>query len=134
MCFKKTQPTARDGMSLDDMIWYLDYDKQIHEYYLTKPENLITGSWDWHKICIQVFNDCIKYVASQQNKLPYGGTIPLSELIQWLLKFQVSHAHWALYPDAQVGTADWHRSWFLVYTELIDFFERKDEWVNYPKY
>ena len=134
MCFKKKQPVAQDGMGLDDLIWYLDYDKQIHEDYLTRPESVVTGSWDWHRQCIDVFNDCIKYVVSQQKRIPYGGKIPLSELINWLYKFQVGHAHWALYPDAQVGTAEWHRQWFLVYSELLDFFERKDEWKDYLRW
>ncbi len=119
MCFFRKKPY--DGMSVEDMLWWLEYDKEIHIDYLSKPESLITGDWAWHRLCISVFNDTINYIQSKTKDTPYTGKLTREQIIDSLETFQASHAYWSGHPSPEVGDAEWHYDWFIVYQEVIEY-------------
>ncbi len=121
MCFFRKKPY--DGMSIEDMLWWLEYDKEIHIGYLSKPESLITGDWAWHRLCISYFQATLDYIRAKQGGITYTGQYALEEILSALETFQAGHAYWSGHPSPEVGDAQWHYDWFVVYTEIIEYLE-----------
>lgn len=56
---KKAKPELPATMSVEDAIWWMEYAKEIHEYWLTQPEDPKTGTHEWHEDWIYVYTQVI---------------------------------------------------------------------------
>ena len=105
-------PSPLSVYSQDDCVWWLKWDRGIHEDYLTYPENISIGTKESHQQWVNDFTEIIARIKKEPCKLTK------EECIQLLYKAQASHAG---SPATDYYTVHWNAQWFEAYGKIIQY-------------
>jgi hypothetical protein len=105
-------PSPLSDFTQADCIWWLEWDRDIHETYIYLPEDNDTGTWKSHTQWVDDFTEIIARIKREPCKLSK------EECIQLLYKAQASHAG----SDAtDYNTVNWNARWFEAYGKIITY-------------
>ncbi len=111
MCWKK-KPPIKD-MTRDDAIWWIEYDIELHQEWLKKPESAETGTYAWHRQWISDFNGILKWLRDEPSPLSYR------EAINVLYKAEATHVEDAKKWPKNSYEYRWNYDWYWVYDSII---------------
>jgi hypothetical protein len=117
MCFLKKRPIH--DLTKEDAIWWIEYDIELHQEWLNKPEGEHTGSWGYHRQWIADFQEVLKQLKGEPSSMTR------EEIIVLLTNAKATHTI-----DAQrypIGSYEykWNYDWWYVYDSIIDLLEVK---------
>lgn len=114
MCFKK-RPIA--NMTVQDAVWWLEYDIDLHEQWLNKPENTSTGTYLQHRDWIARFKEVVRWLNGQ------SPTMSFQYAMDTLREAQATHVEDARRYPVNTHEYRWNYDWFYVYDNIIDLLE-----------
>jgi hypothetical protein len=104
-------PSPLTDFTAEDCVWWLEWDKDIHESYLSLPEG-DTGTYKSHQQWISDFTQIIARIKKEPSKLTKD------ECIQLLYKAQSTHAGDSA---TDYNTVNWNSKWFFAYENIIKY-------------
>jgi hypothetical protein len=105
-------PSPLTDFSAKECIWWLEWDRDIHETYLYLPEDNDTGTWKSHQKWIDDFTEIISRIKKEPSKLTRD------ECIQLLYLAQSTHAG---NPATDYRSVNWDARWFYAYSQIITY-------------
>ena len=105
-------------MSLKDVIWWLNYDIELNQYWLNSGSTL-DGSAEVNLTWIKDFQETIKWLQNQPS------TMTLPDVITAIKAAQDTHRYWLTQPENKVmGDYQWQRDWIEVYDNVLEYLGR----------